>query len=438
VKARKNVLFIGYPLLAVFCIACSGAVTTPSGKAPQKPGSAVAKKEKKRTRPAVKKAAKRPDSMKAPVAALPKAAVPASEAKGEKPALITPRSVRPLMQIEAGRNDSNPTWSTTGKLIAVERSKGDKKEIVIARPDGSIVQTVYYQLSSDNSQGMEFFFPGLFEDVSYNAGISWSPKGDRIVFMSNGGEGNYDCYLRELGSKKTVRLTKHKEKDGQAHWSPVDDVVVFVSGRTGRGDIYLMDIGTREITRLTQGGKAYLYPQWSPKGKKVALIHGSNENHDIYVINDVKEPVQSLTALTSWKHDDLRPVWSPDGKKIAFYSNYNPEDDPKVWSLIVIAADGSDPKRGQGLSEKVVATDVIPDVERGPAWMPDSERIVYVKNDRQKYNPLYVVDIEEKTNLPLKTNTKMNHDVSCSAKGLISFRAQVRRWDHVFIAELKR
>ncbi len=354
----------------------------------------------------------------------------------KKTEMIEPLSLGPLTRIEAGRNDANPTWTPSGALIAFERSRGDKKEILITRPDGTVVQTIYFQLSEDGKE-MKFFFPGVFEETSYNAGISWSPAGDRFVFMSNGGEGNYDIYLRELGGKTTTRLTDHKEKDGQAHWSPVNDAIVFVSGRTGKGDIYVMDLRTRALTRLTQGGKAHLYPQWSPDGKKIVMMHGSNENHDIYLIGDVARPGETLKALTTWNADDLRPVWSPDGKKIAFYSNYNAAGDPKIWSLVVIAADGSDPAGGDGLAARVVAQDIIPDVERGPAWMPDSQRIVYVKNDKQEYNPIYLVDIKTKTNLPVKTDTKMNHDVVCSADGTIAFRAQVRQWDQIFLAKLK-
>ena len=90
-----------------------------------------------------------------------------------------------------------------------------------------------------------------------------------------------------------------------------------------------------------------------------------------------------------------------------------------------------------GLAAKVVATDVVPDVERGPAWMPDSNRIVYVRNAEQEYNPIYIADLVRKTNLPLKTETKMNHDVACSAHGVIAFRAQVNQWDQLFLARLR-
>ncbi|HUK99369.1 MAG TPA: hypothetical protein VLX29_00775 [Nitrospirota bacterium] len=352
---------------------------------------------------------------------------------------IDPLFIQPLVKIEPGRNDSNPVWSPQGTLIAFERSIGDKKEIIIARRDGHVIQTVYFQLS-ENRGDMKFFFPGVYEEVSYNAGISWSPKEDRVVFMSNGGEGNYDLYLREISSKTTtttVRLTDYKEKNGHAHWSPVGDSIIFVSGRTGQGDIYLIDLITHGLKRLTMGGKPYLYPQWSPDGKKVAMIHGSNENHDIYLIADVDRPLETLKALVTWPYDDLRPMWSPDGEKIAFYSNYNSSADPKIWSLIVIASDGSDPTSGNGLAAKVVAEDIVPDVERGPAWMADSSRIVYVKNDKQGYNPIYVVDVAKKVSMHIRTDTKMNHDISCSLDGTIAFRAQVDQWDQVFTMRLK-
>lgn len=354
----------------------------------------------------------------------------------KKPDMIEPLFVRPLTKIEGGRNDSNPTWSPLSTLIAFERSWGDKKEIIIMFPDGTPVQTVYFKLSEVNKE-TQFFFPGVYEEVSYNAGISWSPAGDRFVFMSNGGEGNYDLYLQEVGGRTAVRLTDHKEKDGQAHYSPTANTLVFVSGRTGSGDIYLMDLPTHALTRLTRGGKEYLYPQWSPDGKKIVMMQGSNENHDIVLITDVTRPMDSQKALTTWPFEDMRPVWSPDGKKIAFYSNYNPAGDPKIWSIIVIAADGSDPTQGDGLAAKVVAMDIIPDVESGPAWMPDSSRIVYVKNDRQEYNPIYIADIGGKTSMLLKTDTKMNHDLSCSPDGTIAFRAQVDQWDQIYLARLK-
>jgi len=352
---------------------------------------------------------------------------------------VEPLFVRPLVKIESGRNDSNPVWSPSGDLIAFERSLGDKKEIIIVGKDGSAIQTISVQ-PYNNSGDMQFFFPGVYEEVSYNAGISWSPTEDRVVFMSNGGEGNYDLYIREVSSaatSTTMRLTDSKEKNGHAQWSPIEDSIVFVSGRTGKGDIYLFDIITGKLKRLTMGDTPYLYPQWSPDGKKLAMIHGSNENHDIYLINDVDRPRETTKALVTWPYDDLRPVWSPDGEKIAFYTNYNSLGDSKMWSLVVVAADGSDASNEDALAMRVVVEDIVPDVERGPAWMTDSSRIVYARNDKQGFNPIYIVDIKNKVSLHIKTDTKMNHDIACSSDGTIAFRAQVDQWDQIFTMRLK-
>jgi dipeptidyl aminopeptidase/acylaminoacyl peptidase len=357
--------------------------------------------------------------------------------------------VRILSPAEAGLNDSNPVWSSTGNLIAFERSRGDKREIVVARLDGKQVQKIYFQLSEEvneePAEGKEanketkvqaLFIPGFSEDPSFNSGVSWGRDSRRLAFMSNGGEGNYDIYSQELGGN-AQRLTDHKEKDGLAQWSPVSDQLVFVSGRTGKGDAYLLDAKTRALTQLTRGDKPYLYPRWSPDGKKLALFYGSSENHDVYVMDNLAKPVESLRALTSWNFDDLRPAWSPDGKKIAFYTNYNLAGDPSVWSLAVVAADGSDGTSSEALAKRIVATDVLPDVEQGPAWLAGSDGLIYVKDEKLEYNPIYMVELSSGKSVQLKTGTKMNHDISCTADGLLAFRAQVDQWDQIFVAKLK-
>jgi len=351
--------------------------------------------------------------------------------------MIEPEFVRVFTPFEPGRNDSNPVWAPTGKLIAFERSRGDKREIVIAQTDGKPVQTVYFQLSGaeKDSKTSQFFLPGLAEDPSYNSGVSWARDSRRFAFMSNGGEGNYDIYSQTLGGA-VQRLTEHKEKDGLADWSPTSNQIVFVSGRSGKGDVYLLDPETRAATRLTWGDKPYLYPRWSPDGKKIAMIYGSTENHDIYVMDDPGKPVESMRALTSWIYDDLRPAWSPDGKKIAFYTNYNASGEQKKWSLAVIAADGSDGERGWKLEGQIIATDVVPDIEQGPAWLMDGSGLVYVKDDALEFNPIYIVDMASRKSKQLKTGTTMNHDIACGPEGLIVFRAQQDQWDQIFIAKL--
>ena len=72
----------------------------------------------------------------------------------------------------------------------------------------------------------------------------------------------------------------------------------------------------------------------------------------------------------------------------------------------------------------------------GPAFTPDGQGIVYVEDISDKFNRINYIDLEEKTPVPLLTDTKLNHDLTLSSDGWLAFRAQVKRWDHVFIAEL--
>jgi len=362
---------------------------------------------------------------------------PQPELKEKKPAAIEPLRVQALTPMELGANDSNPSWSPSGELLAFERSTNDRREIIVCRKDGTVVQKIYFHPAPE-AEEMNVLFPGVLDEVSYNAGITWSPDEKSLVFMSNGGQGNYDLYLiPELGKDTTIRLTENSEKDSHPHWSPVARELVFVSGRTGKADLFLLKLETGETIKLTRGMKSYLYPEWSPDGKKLVMIYGSNDNHDVFLMEDVSKPMETIRPLTGWAYDDLRPVWSPDGKKIAFYTNYNPENDPQKWSIAVVGVEGSGSGDLANLADKIVATNVVPDIERGVAWMPDSKRIIYVQKDEQAFNPIHLADMEAKTDFAINTGTKMNHDVVCSLHGILAYRAQVEQWDRIYVTELK-
>lgn len=378
------------------------------------------------------------------------------------PGELAPDSVRALLsQGGDGSNDASPVWASSGALLAFERAEESRREIVVVRPDGTPVRTVYYQ-ASEEDDGLGALLPGLGLSVSYNSGLAWAPRGERFVFMSNAGEGNYDLYLGNLQGKTSQRLTDSPQKDGQPDWSPTDNTVAFVSGRDGGAHLYLLDADSRRVASASLGDKAYLYPRWSPDGKRIAAIYGANENHDIVLLEgDLRAllrpkpvvaeaaaktppavpakpapPPVTQRALTTWRHDDLSPSWSPDGKRIAFYTNQNDDNDPKVWAIAVVDASGTTPGAGAELAAQVVARHVIPDVHMGPAWLPDNRRIAYVRNDRQDYSPIYLVDVDSRQQWRLLTGTNINHDLAVSSQGMLAFRAQVDQWDRIFLAKL--
>jgi len=74
---------------------------------------------------------------------------------------------------------------------------------------------------------------------SNDIGLSWSPGGDALAYMSNV-SGNWDIFLVNL-SGGVIALTDDLESDGLPAWSPDGSRIAFVSNRDGGWGVYLMD-----------------------------------------------------------------------------------------------------------------------------------------------------------------------------------------------------
>lgn len=355
-----------------------------------------------------------------------------------------PESLQPLRvyrlggQVPVRANDARPRWSRDGSMLSFERSAAERQELIIVTVDGKLVKKISHRArdAGGDGYGLEALLPGIASrSDSYNAGLAWSPEGRRMVFMSNGGEGNYDLYLGRIGRDDVLRLTFDIQKDGQPDWNPLRDELVFVSGRKGSAQLYSMDVASRRAKALTRGSDIWLYPRWSPNGNSIAAMRGDSGDHNIYVIQNPGSARRVIRPLSTWTYDDISPSWSPDGEWVAFYSNYNEENDPHKWSIIVVRADGSDGLGADTLRQHVVAVDVQPNLEAGPAWSPDGAYLAYVRRDRQDYDPIYIVDRSGNHERRLLTGTRINRDISFSPSGKLAFRAQQEQWDRIFIAE---
>ncbi|MGQ9628860.1 MAG: TolB family protein [bacterium] len=337
--------------------------------------------------------------------------------------------VRLLTEL-APRNEVNPRWSPDGLFLSYEEDSGDGKRIWIRSVAGEVVKKIPDSESEGSSRGA-IGLSGIVGRSSYSGELTWAPNGREYIYTSNMGTGIYHLY-HEGFRKPRVRLTEDSSPKGQPAWSPDGRYLAFVSARTGNGDIYLKDLVMGNVRKITSGDEVDLYPTWSPDGRRLLFTSGVTHNHDIYVIDDISSPESSMRQLTFWPWDDIRPSWSPSGEKIAFYTNYNSSNDPRIWSIAVIPA-RSEPLL-KDLSEYVVATNVIPDDDGGPAWSPDGRYIIYIGDLADGYGPIYAVDVEARKMFHLETGTEMNRDVAVSEMGIIAFRAQIEQWDHIFLA----
>lgn len=369
-----------------------------------------------------------------------------------------------LVEEKAGPyNSYNPQFSFNEEYIAFEISHEMFNKIYIYRINKPAstedsgyafdkVQEVHLEESFGEELIEEFFESSIQESFNYE--FTWFPKGSSYIFTSNAGMGEYNLFVgsAENDDAAFVRvqhrlkpknfgsyfmMTEDVKKDGQARVSPDGTRIVFTSGRTGNGDLYLLDLITGDLKRLTRSEYTDFFPRWSPDGKNIVFTTGGKQAHDIHVIRNVGKDNEREEVLIKWFFDDVLPKYSPDGEKISFYTTYNEEHDPfntKRWGLMIIPSYGSAPEAGNALIEYFHAPDVIKDNIQGTAWFPDSTHIIFAKNIDSDYNPVYIYNIETREESFVKTDTNINHDITVSPHGLISFRAQVLGWDRVFIA----
>lgn len=339
-------------------------------------------------------------------------------------------------------NEANPRFSFDGRYLAFERRDGSAQAIFVTEvvESGTAPVRISSRTDADDASEEDVLLGGEQRDESFNTELSFLPDGSGVVFTGNAGTGVYRLYRGRLdpGERIAEPITGRSSEDGHPAVSPNGRWLAYVSARDGVGKLFLRDLETGQERQLTRGSQVDLHPVWSPDSRSLAFTSGSNDNHDVFLVPDVLAPEPTTVPLTVWTFDDLRPTYSPDGEHIAFYSNFSPTGDEEEWSIVVVPADGSGPMKGMELARKVAATNVVKDSAVGPAWLPRGRGLVFARNLKEEWNPIYVVDLDAGREVRIETRTRMNHDLTCSSSGLLAFRAQVGSWDDIFVAPLVR
>jgi Tol biopolymer transport system component len=190
---------------------------------------------------------------------------------------------------------------------------------------------------------------------------SWSPDRRRLVFARHvrGGtpeESGYELFTVGADGKSVRPLTATAGNNLEPAWSPRGDRIAFVSTRAQRG-IYVMRADGSEPTLAIAGGVGG--PAWAPDASRIAF----SRDYDIWTMRPDGSDQRRVTnrgGITGPLTDARDPAWSPDGRWIVFA-----DVDPgrgTAYGLFVVAATGG-PER---LLSYGYQDSVDPDWQRAP------------------------------------------------------------------------
>jgi TolB protein len=254
-------------------------------------------------------------------------------------------NVRRLTENSYG--DCFPSISPDGRKIVFDsnrlRAEGEPlntSDLFLMNTDGSGQSHITRGSSASWSQDSKF--------IAYHA--SASGAGRSVLPFPGAATNDSDIFVMNVVKKgaRPKNITNSPTAiDDDADWSPKDDRIVFVSktvtdnvSNSISAEIYVINAdGEGKPVRLTNNAEEERAPAWSPDGKRILfLCRRGGRDFEICIMNaDGSAQVQ----LTDNTVPDLTASWSPDGSKIVLHRPVS----PGRFQLWLINADGTGEKQ---------------------------------------------------------------------------------------------
>jgi len=262
--------------------------------------------------------------------------------------------------------NERPVFSPTGDRLAIFSDRSGYTEIVlISTVDGEILDKLATSSRSADFESLH----------SYVSGMSFSPDGTRLVFVSKS-HGRDILRILDVNRKKTIRKFEWDFASIlNPTWGGVDsNQIVFAGLRGSRCDLYRFDLKSEELINLTDDFYDDNEPVFSPDGRYIAFASdrpadGSNPQPPISgfeygTYNIFRYDLESgeIIAITTGRDQKRAPTWSPDGKKIAFVADYN-----GINNLYVKDLENGD---------IFPVTNILTGVS-SPSWSPKGDKIAF-------------------------------------------------------------
>ncbi len=191
------------------------------------------------------------------------------------------------------------------------------------------------------------------------------PTMPKILFTSSR-DGNREIYMMNPDGSEQVNLTQHRAEDMFAVWSPRGDKILFVSNRQGTGvrDLYLMDpdgSNVRRVFKRKAKGRREK-PAWSTDGKQFVYNYTDWDRgeFEFYLGTFGEEDAERLPYGNSAE-------WSPNGTEIAYSISHQ-------FGARLTFMDVQTRKLEQPLPDKALQW------QRNPSWSASGDRLAITGN----------------------------------------------------------
>lgn len=164
---------------------------------------------------------------------------------------------------QTSAHEAEPALSRDGKRLAYTSTVTGVPKLWTANSDAK----------SGVRATSNFGFAGSIE-----AGPSWSPNGDRLVFVSTT-QGSADLFIYTTAIGVITPLVATPAPEVEPAWSKDGAWVAFASARNGQTDLYRVRVATGEVEQLTNRAETDARPAWLADGRIVyiARVDGATQ-----------------------------------------------------------------------------------------------------------------------------------------------------------------